>query len=79
MRMMLTLTTMINNQEIEGAAPSIRGMPPQFERPTLLRSKCSRVLQEHMDLVQLEIRPNLSENCHFSTLFRTPRLLGILQ
>ena len=36
-------------------------------------SKCNSVLQTEKDLFQPEVRPNLSENCHFSTFFRTPK------
>ena len=35
--------------------------------------KCNSVLQTENDLFQREIRPNLSENCHFSTFFRPPK------
>ena len=38
----------------------------------ILMPKCNSVLQTRM-VFQPEVRPNLSENCHFSTLFRTPK------
>ena len=34
--------------------------------------KRNSMLQTENDLFQREIRRNLSENCHFSTLFRPP-------
>ena len=35
--------------------------------------KCNSVLQTENDLFQHEILPNLSENCHYLTSFRTPK------
>ena len=33
--------------------------------------KCNSVLQSEKDLFQPEIRPSLSENCHFMTFYQT--------